>query len=75
MKDNKQSAVDWIENELAEKLKHIVENKDYVLMETLFLQAKKMEEDQEQLARKESYNEGWFECTQYIMKHAKQQEK
>jgi hypothetical protein len=73
MKDNKESAVDWIEEQLAKKLKHIVEKQDYILMETLFEQAKAMEKKQEQLARNDSYNQGWLECTQYIMKHTKQE--
>jgi hypothetical protein len=42
----KQTAVEWLEDNLAEKLKHIIESKDYVLMETLFEQAKQMEKEQ-----------------------------
>jgi hypothetical protein len=37
--------------------------------------AKAMEREQEQLARNDSYSQGWLECTQYIMKHTKQEEK
>jgi len=40
------TAVDWLEDELAKKLKHIIESKDYVLMETLFEKAKQMEKEQ-----------------------------
>ena len=37
------SAVEWLENELADNLKSIIINKDYVLMEKLFEQAKEKE--------------------------------
>ena len=42
----KQTAVEWIEEKLKENLKHIVINNDYVLMESIFLQAKQMEKEQ-----------------------------
>ena len=40
---DKISAVEWLENELADNLKSIIINKDYVLMEKLFEQAKEKE--------------------------------
>lgn len=52
---NKQTAVEWLENALAKKLKHIVENKDFILMETLFEQAKQMEKEQIEMAFAKSY--------------------
>jgi len=44
--ENKQTAVDWLEDELAKKLKYIIENKHYVLMEILFNHAKQIEKEQ-----------------------------
>jgi len=44
--ENKQTAVDWLEEELAKNLKHIVEKQDYILMESLFTKAKEMVEEQ-----------------------------
>jgi hypothetical protein len=46
MENKKQTAVEWLEDKLKENLKHIVMNGDYVLMESLFLQAKQMEKQQ-----------------------------
>jgi hypothetical protein len=43
---SKETAVEWLEEELAKKLKSIVLNQDYQLMETLFEQAKAMEKEQ-----------------------------
>ena len=43
---SKQTAVEWLEEKLKENLKHIVLNGDYVLMESIFLQAKAMEREQ-----------------------------
>jgi hypothetical protein len=43
---SKQTAVEWLEEKLKENLKHIVLNGDYVLMESIFLQAKAMEKEQ-----------------------------
>ena len=43
---SKQTAVEWLEEKLKENLKHIVLNSDYVLMESIFLQAKAMEREQ-----------------------------
>ena len=37
------TAVEWLENELANNLKSIIINTDYLLMEKLFEQAKEME--------------------------------
>lgn len=37
------SAVEWLENELADNLKSIIINKDYELMEKLFEQAREKE--------------------------------
>lgn len=42
----KQTAVEWLEEKLKENLKHIVINNDYVLMESIFLQAKQIEKEQ-----------------------------
>ena len=39
-----QTAVEWFEGELAIFLKDIIENKNYVLMEHLFKEAKRKEE-------------------------------
>ena len=44
--ENKQTAIDWLEEELAKNLKHIVEKQDYILMESLFTKAKEMEKEQ-----------------------------
>ena len=43
---SKQTTVEWLEEKLKENLKHIVLNGDYVLMESIFLQAKAMEREQ-----------------------------
>ena len=40
----KQTAVEWLEEELAKNLKYIVENKDYNLIEALIESSKKMEQ-------------------------------
>lgn len=42
----KQTAVEWLEEELADKLKVIILNMDYKLMEKLFAQALAMEKEQ-----------------------------
>lgn len=44
--ENKQTAVEWLENELAFFLKDIIENKNHLLMINLFEQAKAMEKEQ-----------------------------
>jgi len=54
----KQTAVEWLEEELAKKLKSIVLNQDYQLMETLFEQALAMEKEQIEA----SYYNGFFGC-------------
>ena len=41
--ENKQTAVEWLEDELAFFLKDIIENKNHLLMIHLFEQAKAME--------------------------------
>jgi hypothetical protein len=41
-----QTAVEWLEEELADNLKVIILNNDYQLMEKLFIQAKAMEKEQ-----------------------------
>ena len=46
MAQQTKTAVGWLENELADKLKHIIENKDYILMEELFEKAKEIEKQQ-----------------------------
>jgi hypothetical protein len=50
---SKQTAVEWLEEELAQNLKSIVLNQDYQLMETLFEQAKAIEREQIQSAYKD----------------------
>ena len=52
--ETKQTAVEWLENALAKKLKQIVENRDYILIETLFESAKAMEKEQIKDAWKDS---------------------
>jgi hypothetical protein len=42
--ERKKTAVEWLEEELADNLKVIILNNDYQLMEKLFEQAKEMEE-------------------------------
>ena len=42
----KQTAVEWLEEELADNLKVIILNNDYTLMEKLFAKAKAMEKEQ-----------------------------
>jgi hypothetical protein len=54
----KQTAVEWLEEELAKKLKLIVLNQDYQLMETLFEQAKVMEKEQMDIVAGDWWNEG-----------------
>lgn len=46
----KQTAVEWLENELADNLKTIILKQDYKLMEYLFNEAKQMEQEQMELA-------------------------
>jgi hypothetical protein len=41
-----QTAIEWLEEELADNLKVIILNNDYQLMEKLFEQAKAMEKEQ-----------------------------
>lgn len=53
-----QTAVEWLENELADNLKTIVLKQDYKLMEYLFLKAKEMEREQLKNERLEGYVEG-----------------
>lgn len=62
----KQTAVEWLINKVEEHF--------CLLPVDLIEQAKAMEKEKEQLARKESYNEGWLEATQYIFKKYKQEE-
>jgi hypothetical protein len=66
--ENKQTAVEWFNQQLVDRQ---CGNGDSRSWDDIYEQAKAMEKEQEQLAREESYNEGWFECTQYIMKHTK----
>ena len=42
----KQTAIEWLEEELAKNLKHIIQNADSDLIESLFEQAKQMEKEQ-----------------------------
>lgn len=44
--EKKQTAVEWLEEKLKDNLKHIIINNDYVMMESLFEQAKEMELEQ-----------------------------
>ena len=44
--ETKQTAVYWLEDELAKNLKHIILKQDNILMESLFQQAKEMEKEQ-----------------------------
>ena len=53
-----QTAVEWLENELADNLKTIVLKQDYKLMEYLFLKAKEMEREQLKKERLDGYVEG-----------------
>ncbi len=69
---NKQTAVEWIESKL-----NSVKPTDFCSLQDVkdwVKEAKQMEKEQEQLAKKESYNEGWLEATQYILKKYKEQE-
>ena len=52
------TAVEWLENELADNLKTIVLKQDYKLMEYLFLKAKEMEREQLKKERLDGYVEG-----------------
>jgi len=60
--ETKQTAVEWLENELAFFLKDIIENKNHLLMINLFEQAKEMEKEQIIDARVSGFAssaEGW----------------
>jgi len=46
MENKNLTAVEWLEEELAKNLKHIVQNADSDLMKSLFEQAKQMEKHQ-----------------------------
>lgn len=87
--ENKQTAVEWLANQIAEipntyltkkygwiELSGVKDDKIYrINMDIIHLieEAKQMEKDRLTLAKKESYNEGWLEATQYIFKKYKQQ--
>mgnify|MGYP003403089339 CR=1 FL=1 len=45
MSEKNQTVVDWLENKLAENLKHIVLTQDHTLMASIFQEARKMEQD------------------------------
>ena len=49
------TAVEWLEDKLKQNLKHIVQNADSVMMESLFLQAKQMEKEQIVIAHYQGY--------------------
>lgn len=56
--ENKRTAVEWLENELAFFLKDIIENKNHLLMINLFEQAKEMEKEQIIDAWNDGYEKG-----------------
>jgi hypothetical protein len=60
----KQTAVEWLEEELAANLKTIVLNNDYTLMEKIFAKAKAMEKEQ----ITEAYDAGLFDGSMDIVK-------
>lgn len=73
--ENKQTAVEWLESQLEQQaMINVYTFEDQLFCRKLIKKAKEMEKEQEQLSRKESYNEGWLEATQYIFKKYKQQE-
>ena len=53
-----QTAVEWLEEELADNLKVIILNNDYTLMEKLFAKAKAMEKEQIIQSSQKSYLAG-----------------
>jgi len=53
------TAVEWLEEELADNLKLIILNNDYTLMEKLFEQAKEMEKKQIIDAYEDAYMSGY----------------
>lgn len=70
MENNNKTAVEW----LIEQLKlHETGEAEWMSESSTIHRALRMEKEQEQLARKESYNEGWLEATQYIFKKYKKQ--
>ncbi len=56
--ETKQTAVQWLEENLAEKLKYIVETRNFILMENLFGIAKSMEKEQIKKAYKDCHDLG-----------------
>ena len=67
--EKKQTAVEWLEDELAKNIKQIVEQRDYILIESLFKQAKQMEKEQ----IIDAYNDGIeYEISIYSTKDAEQ---
>jgi len=82
--ETKQTAVEWLEDELAKNLKHIVLKEDYIFMESLFEQAKQIEKEQIKLAFNESrkiqdsdeisITHDWNNSEQYYNKTYNQQE-
>lgn len=54
----KQTAVKWLEEELAGNLKSIILNNDFRMMEKLFEQAKAMEKDEMYNAWNDGYDKG-----------------
>lgn len=61
MSDKKQTAVDWLEEVLAENLKQIIVNSDSALIESLFAKAKVMQNKQHEI----SFSKG-FRYRSYI---------
>jgi len=65
--ENKQTAIEYIVNVVNSCIAP-----DYIPNE-IVNKAKQMEKEQMQLARRESYTDGWLEATKCIMKYTKQQ--
>ena len=58
MDNKKLTAVDWLEEALAENLKQIIVNSDSALMESLFAKAKAMQKEQIKIAYDDGYKNG-----------------
>lgn len=70
METKQVTAIDWLFKKITQNGEIRWRGTQYL---ELFEQAKAMEKEQIQLAKKESYNEGWLEATQYIFKKYKKQ--
>ena len=69
--ETKQTAIEWLYENLI-PTPYLEE--DFKYNKSIWDRAKKMEKEKIQLARKESYTDGWLEATQYIMKYTKQED-